>query len=328
MEADPASDSELHDAGHMQQMLRTYYALWVLPSPYIDDKEGVLVSLKDFFNKKRKYATIPSERQQPAQMNNGVMTKCPQCRSIIYTKELKKHDMVCISCGHHLSMTAHERIHFLLDENSFKEYDAEMTSGDPLDFPEYQDKLEKDRNKTGLNEAVVTGEGYMEGCPVVLGVMDSRFRMGSMGSAAGEKITRAIEQALEAGRPFIMFSASGGARMQEGVLSLMQMAKTSAALKQLDEAGLLYISVMTDPTTGGVSASFASLGDYNFAEPKALIGFAGRRVIEETIREDLPEDFQTAEFLLKHGHLDRVISRDEMKKTLVTILDIHGYKQE
>ncbi|RSL32960.1 acetyl-CoA carboxylase carboxyltransferase subunit beta [Salibacterium salarium] len=283
------------------------------------------MSLKDFFNKKRKYATIPSERQQPSNMNEGVMTKCPKCKSIIYTKELKKHQMICISCGHHLAMTAYERIDSLIDEQTFKEYDADMTSTDPLNFPEYKPKLDKDRDKTGLNEAVVTGEGYMEGCPVVIGVMDSRFRMGSMGSVAGEKIARAIEAALEQQRPFIMFAASGGARMQEGVLSLMQMAKTSAALKRLDEHGLLYISVMTDPTTGGVSASFASLGDYNFAEPKALIGFAGRRIIEQTIREELPEDFQTAEFLLKHGQLDRVIERSEMKQSLVTILDIHGY---
>ncbi|MDQ0298581.1 acetyl-CoA carboxylase carboxyl transferase subunit beta [Salibacterium salarium] len=286
------------------------------------------MSLKDFFNKKRKYATIPSERQQPTNMNEGVMTKCPECKSIIYTKELKKYDMVCISCGHHLSMTAYERIDSLLDEKTFEEYDAGMTSANPLDFPEYHQKLDKDREKTGLNEAVVTGEGYMEDCPVVIGVMDSRFRMGSMGSVVGEKIARAIEAALTKNRPFIMFAASGGARMQEGVLSLMQMAKTSAALKRLDEKGLLYISVMTDPTTGGVSASFASLGDYNFAEPKALIGFAGRRIIEQTIREELPDDFQTAEFLLKHGQLDRVIPRDEMKDTLVKILDIHGYKEQ
>ncbi|MGY4689235.1 acetyl-CoA carboxylase, carboxyltransferase subunit beta [Salibacterium sp. K-3] len=285
------------------------------------------MSLKDFFNKKRKYATIPSEREQAAPGNSNVMTKCPQCRSIIYTKELKKHHMVCFSCGRHLAMNAHDRIHFLLDEETFTEYDEHITSADPLDFPEYQEKVEKDRKKTGLNEAIVTGEGYMGGCPVVLGVMDSRFRMGSMGSAAGEKITRAIEHALEKRRPFIMFSASGGARMQEGVLSLMQMAKTSAALKRMDEAGLLYISVMTDPTTGGVSASFASLGDYNFAEPKAMIGFAGRRVIEETIREELPEDFQTAEFLLQHGHLDRVIPRERLKQELVTLLDLHGCRE-
>ncbi|MFB4163006.1 acetyl-CoA carboxylase, carboxyltransferase subunit beta [Alteribacillus sp. JSM 102045] len=284
--------------------------------------------LKDFFNKKRKYAKIPSDRQQPAKMNEGVMTKCPECKSIVYTKELKKHDMVCISCGHHLPMTAHERINSLCEEGTFVEYDAELTSGDPLSFPEYKQKLGKDRQKTKLNEAVVTGEGYIEACPVVIGVMDQRFRMGSMGSAVGEKIARAIEQALEKQRPFIMFSASGGARMQEGVLSLMQMAKTSAALKKLDEAGLLFISVMTHPTTGGVSASFASLGDYNLAEPGALIGFAGRRIIEQTIRQELPEDFQTAEFLLKHGQLDRVVPRDKMKETLVSILDIHGYQQQ
>ncbi|SDH32931.1 acetyl-CoA carboxylase carboxyltransferase subunit alpha [Alteribacillus persepolensis] len=284
--------------------------------------------LKDFFNKKRKYAKVPSERQQPPAMSQGVMTKCPQCKTIVYTKELKKHQMICVNCGHHLPMTAYERIHSLIEEGTFVEYDADITSQDPLSFPEYEQKLEKDRQKTQLNEAVVTGEGEMDGSLVVIGVMDQRFRMGSMGSAVGEKITRAIERALEKERPFILFTASGGARMQEGVLSLMQMAKTSAALKKLEEAGLLFISVMTHPTTGGVSASFASLGDYNFAEPKALIGFAGRRIIEQTIRQELPEDFQTAEFLLKHGQLDRVVPRDEMKQTLSTVLDLHGYKSQ
>ncbi|SFE68360.1 acetyl-CoA carboxylase, carboxyltransferase subunit beta [Alteribacillus iranensis] len=285
--------------------------------------------LKDFFSKKRKYATIPAERQQPANFNGdgGVMTKCPECKTILYTKELKKQLMVCNNCHHHMNLTAYERMDSLCDDDSFVEYDKDLTAQDPLQFPDYPEKLEKDREKTQLNEAVVTGEGYIGGSPVVLGVMDARFRMGSMGTAAGEKITRAIEHALEKKRPFIMFSASGGARMQEGVLSLMQMAKTSAALKKMDEAGLLYISVMTHPTTGGVSASFASLGDYNFAEPGALIGFAGRRIIEQTIRQELPEDFQTAEFLLKHGQLDRVVPRAEMKETIAAVLDIHGYKK-
>ncbi|MFB5663586.1 acetyl-CoA carboxylase, carboxyltransferase subunit beta [Alteribacillus sp. HJP-4] len=283
--------------------------------------------LKDFFSKKRKYATIPSERKQPATMNEGVMTKCPECKTIVYTKELKKHLMVCMHCDHHMPMTASERIHSLLEEGTFKELDGSISSTNPLDFPDYAEKLEKDRTKTKLNEAVVTGEGELEGIPVVIAVMDSRFRMGSMGSVVGEKITRAIERALNQETPFLMFSASGGARMQEGVLSLMQMAKTSAALKKLDEAGLLYISVMTHPTTGGVSASFASLGDYNFAEPQALIGFAGRRIIEQTIRQDLPEDFQTAEFLLKHGQLDRVIPRNEMKQTLAAIVEMHQGKR-
>ncbi|WP_078555470.1 acetyl-CoA carboxylase, carboxyltransferase subunit beta [Bacillus alkalicellulosilyticus] len=278
--------------------------------------------LKDFFSKKKKYATIPSERAKQ-EVPEGLMTKCPSCRTIMYTKELKKNKMVCVSCDFHHRMTAYERLECILDEGTFIEFDKTMIAEDPLGFPTYLDKLEKDREKTKLNEAVVTGQGLLEGIPTVIGVMDPRFRMGSMGSVVGEKIARAIEKAIEHRQPFILFSASGGARMQEGVLSLMQMAKTSAALKKLDTQGGLFISVMTHPTTGGVSASFASLGDYNFAEPGALIGFAGRRIIEQTIRQDLPDDFQTAEFLLKHGQLDKVIHRKEMKETLAKVLEIH-----
>ncbi|WP_100399861.1 acetyl-CoA carboxylase, carboxyltransferase subunit beta [Bacillus sp. FJAT-44742] len=279
--------------------------------------------LKDFFSKKRKYATVPSEREQPRKMNEGVMTKCPECKTIVYSKELKKNDMVCQSCAHHFSMTAYERIECLCDEGTFVELNGYLSSANPLSFPDYEEKLEKDKQKTELNEAVVTGEGLIQGYRCIISVMDSRFRMGSMGSVVGEKITRAIEQAIDKRLPFIMFSASGGARMQEGVLSLMQMAKTSSALRRLSEEGLLYISVFTHPTTGGVSASFASLGDYNLSEPKALIGFAGRRIIEQTIREELPQDFQTAEFLLKHGQLDKVVPRGEMRETLAKILDLH-----
>lgn len=278
--------------------------------------------LKDFLKKKRKYAAIPSERAKH-EVPEGLMTKCPSCRTIMYTKELKKNLLVCHSCGFHHRMTAPERIASLLDEGSFVETNRDMLSKNPLQFPTYEQKLEADRTKTELNEAIVTGYGTINGFKVVIAVMDARFRMGSMGSVVGEKITRAVEDAIEKKSAFILFSASGGARMQEGVLSLMQMAKTSAALQKLNKKGGLFISVMTHPTTGGVSASFASLGDYNFAEPKALIGFAGRRIIEQTIRQELPEDFQTAEFLLKHGQLDRVIPRSEMKDTLTTILDIH-----
>ncbi len=278
--------------------------------------------LKEFFVKKKKYASIPSE-QAKQDVPEGIMTKCPGCKRIMYTKELKKSLMVCQACNHHFQMNSQERIESLIDEGTFIEFDREMISENPLNFPDYVEKLEKDRQKTGLNEAIVTGEGTINGLPVVVAVMDANFRMGSMGSVVGEKITRAIERADDRRVPFIIFTASGGARMQEGVLSLMQMAKTSAALKTFSMNGGLIISVMTHPTTGGVSASFASLGDYNFAEPGALIGFAGRRIIEQTIREDLPEDFQTAEFLLKHGQLDRVIHRLEMKETLSTILDIH-----
>jgi acetyl-CoA carboxylase carboxyl transferase subunit beta len=278
--------------------------------------------LKDLFTKKKKYATIPSE-QSKQDVPEGIMSKCPKCKKIMYTKELVKNLRVCMNCNYHYPMNAFERIDSLLDEGTFQEYDQGMISENPLGFPDYLEKLAKDRKKTGLNEAVLTGEGEIEGRRVAIAVMDSSFRMASMGSAVGEKIARAIERALELKIPFIIFTASGGARMQEGVLSLMQMAKISAVLKRFSDAGLLYISVMTHPTTGGVTASFASVGDYNFAEPGALIGFAGRRIIEQTIREDLPEDFQTAEFLLKHGQLDAVIHRSEMKETLSNILDIH-----
>lgn len=279
--------------------------------------------LRDLFSKKKKYATIPSD-QVKMDIPEGLMTKCPKCKTIMYTKELKKNLYVCASCGYHHRMAAHERIDSLIDEGSFVEFNQDMISKDPLSFPTYPEKTNADRKKTGLNEAIVTGQGKMSNMNVVIAVMDARFRMGSMGSVVGEKITRAIEKAIELNAPFILFSASGGARMQEGVLSLMQMAKTSAALKKLDSAGGLFISIMTHPTTGGVSASFASLGDYNFAEPGALIGFAGRRIIEQTIRQELPDDFQTAEFLLKHGQLDKVVSRLEMKQTLTTIIDIHS----
>lgn len=285
-------------------------------------KRGVKV-LRDLFSKKKKYATIPSD-QLKMDIPEGLMTKCPKCKTIMYTKELKKNLYVCDSCGYHHRMTAHDRIDSLLDQGTFNEFDRDMISKDPLSFPTYADKTKADREKTGLNEAIVTGQGKMSDMDVVIAVMDARFRMGSMGSVVGEKITRAIEKAIELKVPFILFSASGGARMQEGVLSLMQMAKTSAALKKLDTKGGLFISIMTHPTTGGVSASFASLGDYNFAEPGALIGFAGRRIIEQTIRQELPDDFQTAEFLLKHGQLDKVVSRLELKQVLTTIFDMHN----
>lgn len=280
--------------------------------------------LKDIFTKqkKKKYATIPTETAKK-DVPEGIMTKCPNCKKIMYTKELIKNDKVCFECGYHHPMTAKERLDSFVDEGSFQELDKEMISVNPLQFPDYLEKVEKDREKTNLNEAVVTGTATIDGNEVVLAIMDSTFRMGSMGSVVGEKITRAIEKADELNVPFIIFTASGGARMQEGVLSLMQMAKTSVALKRLSDNGGLIISIMTHPTTGGVSASFASLGDYNFAEPGALIGFAGRRIIEQTIREELPEDFQTAEILLKHGQLDAVIPRLELREKVSLILDIH-----
>jgi acetyl-CoA carboxylase carboxyl transferase subunit beta len=287
--------------------------------------------LKDLFhlNKKRKYATLPTEQVKEVrkEVPEGLMVKCPECGAISYTKELMKNLKVCQQCGYHFSLSAPERMEVTLDQGLFVEYDSGLISQDPLQFPEYPEKLKADREKTGLNEAILTGEGTIYGYPVVIGVMDARFRMGSMGSVVGEKVARAVAMAKKKRYPFVLFSASGGARMQEGVLSLMQMAKTSAALADFHASKGLFISVMTNPTTGGVSASFASLGDYNFAEPGALIGFAGRRIIEQTIRQELPKDFQTAEFLLKNGQLDRVVKRNEIREVLATLFDIHGVRR-
>lgn len=283
--------------------------------------------LKDLFRKQRRYATIPSE-QAKRDIPEGIMQKCERCRTISYARELEKNLKVCKSCGFHFTLTAQERILVTVDKGRFFEYDVDLLSEDPLSFPGYTDKLKSDMEKSGLNEAVVTGEGTIGGYPIVIGVMDSRFRMGSMGSVVGEKITRAVNRAATKKYPFLLFSASGGARMQEGVLSLMQMAKTSAALERLHRKKVLFISILTHPTTGGVAASFSSLGDINIAEPGALIGFAGRRVIEQTVRQKLPDDFQTAEFLLKHGQLDQVVPRTELKSLLTQILSLHADRRK
>nr|WP_238988185.1 acetyl-CoA carboxylase, carboxyltransferase subunit beta [Filibacter tadaridae] len=266
--------------------------------------------------------TIPSADAKN-DVPEGIMTKCPACKHVVLTKDLAKSLKVCPKCDHHYKMTASERVNCLFDEGTFESIDNHLKTENPLHFPAYTEKVSSDALKTGLNEAVLTGTGKIDGNDVAVAIMDSHFRMGSMGSVVGEKITRAIEKATDLGIPMIIFSASGGARMQEGVLSLMQMAKTSVALNRHAEKENLYISVMTYPTTGGVSASFASVGDINIAEPKALIGFAGRRVIEQTVREKLPEDFQTAEFLLDHGQLDAVIHRADMKEALAKIVRLH-----
>lgn len=278
--------------------------------------------LKNIFTRNKRN-TIPDEKAKQ-DVPQGLMMKCDHCQHIFYRKELEKNLFVCPNCDYHHKLYAWNRINYLFDEQTFEEWNHGITTKNPLDFPEYLEKVAKDQKKTGLKEAVVTGKGLIHGNPAAFAVMDASFRMGSMGSVVGEKIARAIERARKEGIPFIIFTASGGARMQEGVLSLMQMAKTSIAIERLSKAGGLMISVMTHPTTGGVTASFASLGDYNFAEPKALIGFAGRRIIEQTTREKLPNDFQTAEFLMKHGQLDRIIHRHDMKETLATILRIHN----
>nr|WP_154118187.1 acetyl-CoA carboxylase, carboxyltransferase subunit beta [Paenibacillus monticola] len=269
----------------------------------------------------------PAEGERPKrEIPEGLMNKCNKCGTIQYSKELEKNLKVCPSCGYHMRLNATERIAMMLDPEGFTQFDSEMTSVDPLHFPGYASKLEQQQLKTGQLDAVITGQGTIGGHPVIVAVMNFEFFSGSMGSVVGEKITRAVEAATEKRLPMLIFSTSGGARMQESILSLMQMAKTSAALARFNEAGGLYISVITDPTTGGVSASFASLGDINIAEPGALFGFAGRIVIEQTIRQKLPDDFQTAEFNLQHGQLDLVVHRKELRATLTKILDLHDVK--
>ncbi len=277
------------------------------------------MAIRSLFSGNRKKKEDGQEKTFP----EGLMTKCPECRHIQLTKELEKNDKVCTKCSHHFKMTAQERVDYFLDEGSFESMDDHLQTSNPLNFPAYVEKISADQEKTGLNEAVLTGVGTLDGEEIVVAIMDSHFRMGSMGSVVGEKITRAIERATALGVPFIIFTASGGARMQEGVLSLMQMAKTSVALKRHSDHGLLFISILTHPTTGGVSASFASVGDINIAEPQALIGFAGRRVIEETVREKLPSDFQTAEFLLEHGQLDAIFPRKDLRKQVSLLVKMH-----
>ena len=251
------------------------------------------------------------------------LVSCPNCGRESEKKAVSANLSVCPKCGYHWPIGAYYRLSTILDPGTFRELHPRLPSGDPLNFPGYREKLAASQRKTGLNEAVVTATGAICGCKCVVGVLDSRFLMGSMSAAVGEKITLAIECAAKSKLPLILFSASGGARMQEGIRSLMQMAKTSAALARLDEKGLLYISVLTDPTTGGVTASFASLGDIVLAEPGALIGFAGPRVIEQTIGEQLPEGFQRAEFQLEHGFLDAVVPRSQLRDTLGQLLMLH-----
>jgi len=255
----------------------------------------------------------------------GLWTKCPSCQAVMFNKTLKENLLVCTKCSYHFIMGALERIHHLVDEGSFTEMSADLRSEDPLKFSAvkaYPEKIKQDQKKTGLKEACVTGTGKILGHPCALGVTDSRFIMGSMGSVVGEKITRLIEHALENKLPLVIVSGSGGgARMYEGALSLMQMAKTCIALARYQEARLSFISVLTNPTMGGVMASFASLGDIIIAEPRALLGFAGPRVIEQTIRQKLPLDFQTSEFLLEHGLVDMVVDRQDLKQKIGLLLE-------
>ena len=249
---------------------------------------------------------------------------CPACGAEVPRGELHKNLYVCPRCGHHHAVSAYYRLSLVLDPGTFRELDERLASADPLAFPGYAGKLADAGRRTGLSEAVVTATGRIDGRRTAVGVLDSRFFMGSMSAAVGEKVTRLVEYAEKNHLPLILFSASGGARMQEGILSLMQMAKTSAALERFSQKGGLYISVLTHPTTGGVTASFASLGDIMLAEPGALIGFAGPRVIEQTIGEKLPEGFQSAEYLLEHGFLDAIVPRDALRATLLHLLKLHG----
>src|SRR5512138_134093 len=273
--------------------------------------------------KRDKAPMAVTKNDKKVKVPEGLWTKCPSCSESLITKDLEANLNVCSKCGHHFRVSARKRIDLLLDGGSFSEYDAGMVSVDFLDFKDsksYQSRIDAAVAKGGSKDAIICGEGKIEGLTVQLAVFDFSFMGGSMGSVVGEKITRAIERGLENNTPVIVVSASGGARMQESILSLMQMAKTSAALAKLKAKGLPFISILTDPTTGGVTASFAMLGDINIAEPKALIGFAGPRVIEQTIRQKLPEGFQRSEFLLEHGMLDLVVDRRELKDAVVRML--------
>jgi len=286
------------------------------------------MSLFDWFADRRKNAPAVRPNQAPeSDEGDGLWSKCPECGEVVYRKDLIAHASVCKSCGYHNRIDSAERIRLLVDEGSFEPLDVDLAPTDPLAFKDrrsYADRLRDAQAATGLRDAVVTGLCRLQGLPLALGVMDFRFMGGSMGSVVGEKLTRLAEEATARRYPLMIVCASGGARMQEGMLSLMQMAKISGALQHHRQARLLYLPLLTHPTTGGVTASFAMLGDLILAEPKALIGFAGRRVIEQTLREKLPEGFQTAEYLQDHGFVDAIVPRTELRSTLATLLELHG----
>jgi acetyl-CoA carboxylase carboxyl transferase subunit beta len=278
-----------------------------------------------WFRKEKK----PLEAVDKTAIPEGLWLKCDSCKEIVYRKEVEANLSVCPKCGHHFRIDARERFAMLFDDSKYKEFATDIRSSDPLEFRDtkrYRDRLKVYEQRVGKGDAVLCAEGKLDGLPVVICAMEYNFMGGSMGSVVGEKITIAIERAVDKKEPVIIVSCSGGARMQEGILSLMQMAKISAALARLAEAGLPFISVLTDPTTGGVTASYAMLGDINIAEPKALIGFAGPRVIEQTIRQTLPEGFQTAEFLVEHGMVDLITPRAEMKASIARFLHVFSGK--
>ncbi len=292
------------------------------------------MSLFDWFAETRSRAGEAYHRKTPnlnqdsqeREIPDGLWHKCSSCGALTYVKDLKTNLMVCPECGHHNQVNAYERIAQLIDAGTWKEMDADLTSCDPLGFKDrkpYIDRIKEYKQKTGLSDGVITGTGKIDACDVAIAVMDFRFMGGSMGSVVGEKITRMLETATAKRFPALIFCASGGARMQEGILSLMQMAKTSAALERHRQANLLYIPILTNPTTGGVTASFAMLGDIILAEPKAMIGFTGRRVIEQTLKQKIPDGFQSSEYLLDHGFVDMIVPRTKLKKNLAMILKMH-----
>ncbi len=258
---------------------------------------------------------------------DDLVERCPGCKKIILNQSIT--DLyTCPHCGYHFQFPAQDRLAWLVDDQSFEEWDADLKARNPLDFPEYDRKIERDQRKTSLEEAVLTGQATIQGQELAVGIMDSRFLMASMGTVVGEKITRLFERALDRQLPVLIYIASGGARMQEGILSLMQMAKVSQAVSRHDQAGLFYLSVLTHPTTGGVTASFAMQADIILAEPQATVGFAGRRVIEQTIQADLPENFQQAEDVLAHGFIDEIVARDDQLQTIAFLIALHQQKTE
>ena len=288
------------------------------------------MKLSNMFKKteRKNYITIhTSDKKGKPEVPEGLLKKCNACKAAIVTEDVKNNYYICPKCHNYFRVHARRRVEMIADEGTFEEWDHGLNAGNPLSFPGYEEKVKALQEKTNLDEAVMTGKAQINGNEVVLGICDGRFMMASMGWAVGEKIARAVERATEEKLPVIIFACSGGARMQEGIVSLMQMAKTSAALKKHSDAGLLYISVLTNPTTGGVTASFAMLGDVILAEPNALIGFAGPRVIEQTIGQKLPEGFQKSEFLLEHGFIDQIVEREEMKEVLASILSMHKIEE-
>lgn len=264
-----------------------------------------------------------TDKKSKVSIPRDLLFQCPRCGNSMFMDDFVGASKVCASCGYHARLTAQERLDLTIDKGTFEEYDADMTSKNPIQFDGYEKKIAGLQEKTGLRDAVLTGECRIRNKHCVIAVMDSHFMMASMGSVVGEKLTRAFERATQKNLPIVVFAASGGARMQEGIVSLMQMAKTSAAVARHSDKGLLYITVLTDPTTGGVVASFASLGDIIIAEPKVLVGFAGRRVIEDTIRQRLPDDFQSAEFLMEHGFVDMIVPRKNLRRTISRLIRLH-----